>query len=166
MNKKKLILLVLLILFFSSYYFYLTQKNNTCVDINSVTSRIENIENNLSKYYVIEKDILDRSTEGGQQTNYIFEKETKLVKQIFFGETGKSEITFYLDKNKVFYINKVNTEYVLPIYKDSSGEIKNVVVKEFYLDQNQNLCSWYQNKKLQEDNQDTRDLIQYLVSSL
>lgn len=163
--KKNLVLLILLLLIlFVSYYSYKNKQDIICST--DVEQKIRDIDNNISKYSIASKDIFDRSTEGGQQTNYTLNEKNILIKQIFFGETGKSEIKYYFEANRVFYINKINTEYALPIYEDSSGKVENVDLKEFYLDNNQNLCSWYLNQKLQLNDGDAEDLIQSLISDL
>jgi uncharacterized protein YxeA len=163
--KKNLILLILLVLVLSiSYYLYKNKKDVVC-NTNVEQKKIE-IDNNISKYSTTSKDIFGRSTEGGQQTNYTFDGKNKLIEQIFFGETGKSEIKYYLDSDKVFYIGKINTEYALPIYEDTSGKVKNVDMKEFYLDNNENLCSWYLNQNLQINDQDTKDLVKDFILGL
>ena len=89
-----------------------------------------------------------------------------MIKQVFYGEIGKSEVNYYLENGKVFYVKKINTEYMLPLSEDSSGKVKNVETKEFYLDSNQDLCSWYLNQKLQSNDPDTKDLVHYLISGL
>lgn len=164
------LLICLIIVLFIGYYTYqnLNKQKATINDscITGITQKVKNIETNISKYSIITKDITGKTTEGGQQTNYTFEGKKVLIKQIFFGETGKSEVNYYLENNKVFYFKKVNTEYILPISEDSSGKVKNIDEKEFYLGNNQDLCSWYLNQKLQLNDTDTKDLIQYLFSGL
>jgi hypothetical protein len=171
MKKSNLVLLICLIIVLFIGYFTYQNLNKQKITINDscitdITQKVKNIEMNISKYSMATKDIIGKTTEGGQQTDYIFEGKKVLIKQIFFGETGKSEVNYYLENNKVYYFKKINTEYLLPISEDSSGKIKNIDTKEFYLDNNQNICSWYLNQKLQLNDQDTKDLTQYLLSSL
>src|SRR3989338_6183079 len=112
------------------------------------------------------KDIFGQSTQGGEQIDYSLNDQLIIKEQIFYGETGKSEASYYLSEGKVFYFIKKNTEYINSIYQDQSGAVKKVELKEFYFNSNQELCYWYFDKVLQTNDQDTKELIDYLLSGL
>ena len=141
---------------------------NKCANVNTdnFKKQAQNIENDISKYASTSKDITDKSSEGGQQVNYTSGNQTVLVKQTFYGETGKSEVSYYLENGNVFYFIKKNSTYVAPLFQDPSGKVGSVEVKDFYLGDGHNLCSWFDNGKIQSNDQDTKDLVNYLVSGL
>ncbi|MCX6744487.1 MAG: hypothetical protein NTX82_03115 [Candidatus Parcubacteria bacterium] len=141
--------------------------SNGCgsVGINNIVKKAHSIENNIAKYAITSKDLW-RSTEGGQQTDYSLDNKIVLIKQIFFGETGKSELSYYLQNDKVFYILEKDTAYLLPLSEDSSAKVKNFEIKDFYLDSSQFLCSWHSNQKLQSNDQATKDLVKNLILGL
>lgn len=177
MKKNNLIIIILLLSVLLSVCWYKYSSinpdfiadfvvRNKCVPIASVAQKTKDIDSNLSKYSLTTKDILNKSSQGGEQTRYELAGKALLVKQVFYGETGKAEATYYMKDNKVFYFKKINYEYVAPLSQDTSGNVKNIDTKEFYLDSNQSLCSWYLNKTLQANDVDTKDLVQYLTSRL
>jgi hypothetical protein len=177
MKKTYIIAACLLLLLTIGIGYYLTDKQeepmpqaniNECSNINiaNVKANAQTIENGKASYKTETKDILDKSSEGGQQTNYKSGDKTVLIKQDFYGETGKSEASYYLENGKVYYVNKKNSEYANPLSQDSSGEVKSVEEKEYYLGSSQNLCSWYSNQVQQPNSKDAEELIEFLISGL
>jgi len=174
MKKNTLIIFILTILLVGSGYYIYSRQNlpqtdrNECENISnqSVLAKAQAIEADKAKYKSTSKDILGKSSEGGVQTNYTLGGEPVFIEQKFYGETGKSEATYYLQNGKVFYFTKINTEYLLPISQDSSGKTKSIETKEFYLASNQQLCAWYLNKKIESVDKDTKDLVEYLTTGL
>lgn len=124
------------------------------------------IEADLTKYATTTKDIFGKSTEGGQQTDYTLGGERKMIKQTFYAETGKSEISYFLENDKVFYFEKNNSEYLVPLSQDSTRKIKSTELNEFYIDGDQHLCSWYSNDQIQPNTQAAQDTVKYLVTDL
>jgi hypothetical protein len=179
MKKNIIIIVVVVIVAVLAFFNLRKDKGNQANNINNNTSTgcenisIENVkkqaqttENNITQYASTTKDVLGKSTEGGTQTNFSLQGKNKLIKQTFFGETGKSEINYYLDNDKVFYFSKKNTEYILPLSQDSTAKIKSVELNEFYLGGNQNLCSWYSNQQIQPNTQAAQDTVNFLVTDL
>jgi len=136
------------------------------VNIDSVSQYAKEIADNLSKYKATNKDILGLSSEGGVKTSYTLNGAEILASQMFYGETGKSQIDFYFKNGKVFYILKKNYTYKFPLSENSSGEIKDTEIKDFFLDENQNLCFWFDNKKEEIVDKDTESLVDSLLSNL
>lgn len=174
MKNITLTIIVLIIIFFS-YSSYKKKDFNqkkigtSCENIfaTNVYSEAQIIENNINNYLITTKDIYGKSSEGGEQVNYTLKNgEMILIKQIFFGEIGKSEISYYFKNNLMFYVKKEDTEYLLPISEDSSYKIKSFEVKDFFLNSNKELCSWYKNKEMQSNSLDAKDLLEYLVSGI
>lgn len=137
-----------------------------CVDVVKTNQEAAAISQNNSQYTLTTKSILDASSEGGEQTNYSLDNHLVLVKQSYYGENGKSQVSFYFRNGKVFYVHKENTEYLLPLSEDPSGKTKNIEIKDFYLNDNEILCLWYLNQKPQIINQNSQDLVAYLLSTL
>ncbi len=129
-------------------------------------SDAQSIEANMASYASSTKDIVDQTTEGGEQITFTSNSDVVLIKQTFFGETGKSEVTYYLKNKKVFLINKTNTLYIVPLSEDTSGVAKSVDKKEFYLGSDQALCSWALNGQMQSNDADTQELIRYLINTI
>ncbi len=168
---------VVIILCLVGYYMYIKNHNfvnqpveniGQCDNLDLQVSKdlVQAIESDIDSYATSSKDIIDKSSQGGMQVDYLLNGKVVLVKQTFYGETGKSEVVYYFQKEKVFYINKKNTEYVLSLFEDPSGKIKSVEIKDFYLDSSQDLCFWYKNQELKPNDQDSRDLVQFLISGL
>ncbi len=175
MKKIHIIIVAILVIIILGFMLYKHQGSSVknpdvasceAVSAENTYSKADNIESKVSTYTSTTKDVMDQSTEGGQQTNYLSNGELVLVKQIFFGETGKSEVVYYIENSKIFYVKKTNTEYLLPLSEDASAKTKNVEIKDFLLNQDQKLCSWYKNKELQKNDLDTEDLLNYLISGI
>lgn len=170
MKKNLPVIIASIVVLIAGYYIFSGQKllSSSCdkIDQQKVLSEAQGIQNNKSSYSTTSKDILGKSTEGGVQTNYILNGKIILIEQKFYGETGKSEVSYYLENGNVFYFSKVNTEYLLPISEDSSGKTKSTDSKEFYLGTGEQVCSWYLDKKVQPLDQDTKDLVDYLLAGL
>lgn len=178
MNKRNLtisVLLIAIILFFVGRRLYRPKKVNpsadqadVCANVNKddYNKRASGIEKNIKEYSSTSKDITGKSSEGGQQIDYSLQGQTPLITQVFYGETGKSEASYYLQNGNVFYFVKKNSTYALPLFEDSSGKVKSLEVKEFYLGSDQSLCSWLDNGKVQQNDQDTKELVSYLIAGL
>lgn len=158
------IMCLFLLIFFVRFDSKSNHCNTTPQDIGYMQSVVSEIQNNIQNYEMSSQKLLNKSTESGQQDNYYYKGKSILKNQLFFGETGKVEISFYFKNNKVFYINEKDTEYISPIYEDSSGKPKHINTKEFYIDDKQNLCIWYLNKKVQENDPETESLIKSIIS--
>ncbi|OGI71693.1 hypothetical protein A3J61_02495 [Candidatus Nomurabacteria bacterium RIFCSPHIGHO2_02_FULL_38_15] len=177
MKNKNLTILSTIFVGLIIFTVYLYQKdniflNNTiskdCKGIgqSSTLAQVNSIESKKNQYVSASKDIFGQSTQGGEQIDYSLNDQLIIKEQIFYGETGKSEASYYLSEGKVFYFIKKNTEYINSIYQDQSGAVKKVELKEFYFNSNQELCYWYFDKVLQTNDQDTKELIDYLLSGL
>lgn len=160
-----------------SCYLYTEKQNNYSIaqdneeacrnlNIQGIKKHAQVIEAGKANYASSTRYIFGESTQGGHQSDYRLNNEIVLREQVFFGETGRSEASYYLEDDKVFYFTKKNIEYINSIYQDHSGAVKKIDIKDFYFDKNQELCLWYLNQKIQPNDQDTADLIKYLLSGL
>lgn len=136
-----------------------TVATQTCssISVENTRSRAYTIKANKSQYASSTNDIWGQSTEGGVQTTYIKKGQVAMVEQIIFGETGKTELTYYFNNDKAFFVERTSTEYKLPIHIDNSAAAASVNKEAYYFDDNQTLCSWYVNNELQPNDAKTQD---------
>ncbi len=155
--KKKLgiIISVLVIIGAGYYYYYIIEgkafaaviKDCKNLDLDAVKKQAKSIEDNISSYKKTSTDIVN-----GEQTNYSKYGKYVLVKQTLLGQTGNSEVSYYLNNGRVFYMIKKNNDYTpKSLYFSDSKEPKSTDVREYYLDNHLELCSWYQDGSLQEN---------------
>ena len=144
-----------------------TSKKCSRLSEDYIKKEIDAINSNHNKYTQMSRKIWNVSAEGGMQTNYTDDKGAiRLIQQVFYGETGKSEASYYLDEKGIFFISKYNFTYEKPISIDSSVKIIKTEKKDFYLGENDQLCTWYLNGALQQNDADTRSLVDFLISKL
>ena len=176
MKKNLLIILSVIAVAGVAYFVYSNNKNQPPANNNNVPiaqcgednkkEQANIIGNNISQYATSTKDLIGKSTEGGQQINYSLDGKNILIKQTFYSETGKSEVTYYLDNGKVFYFTKKNYIYALPLSQDSSGKVKSIESNEFYLATDQSLCSWSSDGSVQSNTQAAKDTVNFLLTDL
>ncbi len=162
MKKAKLyisISLIALLLMIGYYVFYAKKNyheniviNKECEILNvpEVKKEAQLIEADKFKYSSSSRDIFGKSTEGGYQIDYQIGDEVILTEQAFYGETGKTEIKYYINNGKVFYLARKNFQYEAPLYVDTSGTIQSVESREYYFNSDEELCSWFLDEKLQQ----------------
>ncbi|MGF1724238.1 hypothetical protein [Photobacterium nomapromontoriensis] len=85
----------------------------------------------ITKLTSIEKPSLEESTEGGLVTEYWNKDKLKKITVDYFGETGKSEISYY-PKDGNYFVNLKNTYYTSPIY-DKSSDVASVSEFKFII---------------------------------
>lgn len=185
-SKHKLAVTILIVILLMTFFYFLcflkkdpsqNQNNNNTIDDNNqcvlvnegeANRDVEQIEKHRTSYVSTTKSIMGKSTQGGTQINYSMNGKVVIVEQVFYGETGKSEASYYFKNGKVFYSRKKNIQYEGSIYDDNFNpdKVKSIEVKDFYLDLKENLCIWYENHQRQLIDNDTRDLVRYLISGL
>lgn len=124
------------------------------------------IEDNRSRYASSSRMLRGQSAEGGEQTTYTENGVVVIVREVLLGETGKSEITYYLSDNNPFLIRREVTKYKLPINVDSSGVAASVDRETYYLGEDQALCSWYLNDTVRVVDIKTRNMVNSFVASI
>ncbi len=74
------------------------------------------VDENLSSFHMIEKEVFDKSSEGGVITAYF--KDDRLIKMsaVFYGETGKFEEDYFFDLDSLVVIKTNYYYYDKPIY--------------------------------------------------
>lgn len=181
MSKKTLTILIILLVFGAALMYYrdnlkrmysgVLSGNNgvelcSSMAVEDIKVEIAEIEKKKYQYDQEKKDLLGLSTEGGEQISYADNNNTRLVRQIFYGETGKSEASYYVKDDYVFAIVKNNYLYEKPINVDPNTKVVSIEKKEFYLNNTRRVCSWYLDSILQENDADTQDLVNFLLSTL
>lgn len=103
------------------------------------------IMTNINSYEKRVVESMDESTEGGEITYYLKDDNVKLIKAVYYGETGNSTYSYYFRNNKLFFMFQVKEIYDVPIYIDNSGKgTKEENRFYFYGDE---LIRWLDNKK-------------------
>lgn len=167
-NKIALIVLILLIVIVLIIHYTDKSRFGSCDKSKEYyDSLVLNQIKNKNSLIVTEKDIPDKSTEGGDEHLYK-DKDGTLIYAVqnFYGETGKSEVFYYLDDNIVKYIEKKNYEYLQTIDVDPSGQIKSTITKKYYFDNRDNVCKYLVDDKDSAMDADVVDLSNYLLSNL
>lgn len=136
------------------------------VDSQVVLQHVGAVNDDIDRYTSSSRDLIGESSEGGQQITYSQGGDVVLVRQTFYGETGRSEASYYLNDGRVYYFTKTNLAYKSPLQIDPTGKVEHLEKKDFYFDNQQNLCFWYKNDMIQQVDQDTRQLVNYLISGL
>ncbi|OHA66817.1 MAG: hypothetical protein A3I38_02435 [Candidatus Wildermuthbacteria bacterium RIFCSPLOWO2_02_FULL_47_10] len=130
---------------------------------------IAEIDSNKGQYSEKSHDLMELTTEGGHQADYRDQKgEIRLIQQTLYGETFRSEIKYYFAGINIFFTTVSRFEYDRPIYvePEAGRKIIKVIVRDFYLNKSQEVCSWYLDKSSQQNDAKTQEFIKYLISTL
>jgi hypothetical protein len=150
-------------------FFSFTIKPASCTTLlptNQSNELIDKLDKDAGKFASTTKDISGQSAEGGQQIDFKDKGKRQIVEQRFYGETGKSYARFYYFEGRIFAVTKLNVIYKVPIYVDSSAEVKSAEKKDFYLNKNGVVCNWYLNDSLQSVDRDVTDMIAQYISGI
>lgn len=132
--------------------------------IKTIRQKYNSIQENSSTYDTTTVDVLGESVEAGQLIGYYDTKindELKVMQMSWFGEGEKNVITFYLDKDELFFIFEQRFIYNTSIYitkevakanEVTAFDIRKSKIEEnrYYLD-NGNLFRWTNPKKEKMD---------------
>lgn len=170
MKRGQLIIISLFILAaIAGYSIYANREREECkkIDVHEVAERVGAIENNKTQYATTSRSVFGRSTDGGMQIIYSLNDKIILIEEELYGETVMSDTSYFLQDDRVFYFHMENTRYTRSIYsEDFDPHGKSVEILDYYLDDDQMLCFWYKNGKLQLTDQAATDLVNRLISEL
>jgi len=100
--------------------------------IKKIQSDFSVINKQLRHYKKKAKDAADMSAEGGEVVGYYDKSIIKKVQCVFYGETGRTEVDYYLNNKGLFFVFRKEMFYDKPIYlKDS--KVKNTNEIRYYL---------------------------------
>jgi hypothetical protein len=122
---------------------------DTLSELIAIKNQFKKINVEINSYNKVHKDVYEESSEGSSLDAF-YDNKSNIKKSIgtFYGETGKIYIEYYYtDERKVFFIFSKETNYLKPIFLDSSGKIKSVVENRYYF-YNENLFKWISNSKI------------------
>lgn len=130
--------------------------------IQDIRAKYEETRNNLNGFEKINIDILDESAEGGQGTAYYDKNDLKLIKVVWYGETGKRIMAYYFDKGDLYFASDQNFRYNAPMYLDKETALENgesnyydpdktQVVEERYYFTDGELFLWLDNERTEVD---------------
>ena len=117
---------------FGSHHRLIKTSTDTSAIIRKIQSDFSAINKQLKHYKKKIKDAPDMSAEGGEVTGYYDKNILKKIHTVFYGETGRAEIDYYLNVRGLFFILRKEIFYDKPMYLKNS-KIKNTVETRYYL---------------------------------
>lgn len=78
--------------------------------------------NSIKHWTVIDSVELDDSTEGGQAKFYFANKQLQKIVAVYYGESGKNVIEYYLLDSKLSFVYREDIRYNRPIYWNESDD--------------------------------------------
>lgn len=138
---------VLLFLVFSSYYFFAYPQSEN--DIAHIRSIVEKTNADSKNYQIaVLKSDQGLSAEGNEITVYTGQlNDIKLIKEIYYGEMGKTAISNYIKDNHPVFIFKEYYSYKFTISsKEFNSNDFTKSEERFYL-KNGRIIKWMKDKK-------------------
>lgn len=121
---------------FGSHHCSIKTSADTSAIIKKIQLNFSVINKQLKHYKKKIKDAPDMSAEGGEVTGYYDKNSLKKIHAVFYGETGRTELDYYLNNQELFFVFRKEIFYDKPMYlKDS--KIKNTVETRYYLEGNE-----------------------------
>lgn len=80
--------------------------------------------NSIKNWTVIDSVELYNSTEGGQAKFYFANKQLQKIEAVYYGESGKAVVEYYLLESKLSFVFRKEFRYNRPIYWNESGDEK------------------------------------------
>jgi hypothetical protein len=78
----------------------------------------------------------------------------------------RSELDYYQENGKTFFVSVTRLEYEKPIYEDGNAKVIGTSSRTFYLDSTEELCTWYLDGKVQSNDDNTKEFISYVLSTI
>ncbi|WP_426328217.1 hypothetical protein [Pedobacter sp. R-06] len=120
---------------FSAHHHSIKASIDTPAVIKKIQSDFSAINKQLKHYKKKAKDVPDMSAEGGEVIGYYNKNILKKIHCVFYGETGRAEVDYYLNNKGLFFVFRKEICYDKPMYvKDS--KIKNTVETRYYIHSN------------------------------
>jgi len=117
---------------FSTHHCSIETSPDTSAIIKKIQSDYSTINKQLKHYKKKIKDAPDMSAEGGEVTGYYDKNILKKIHAVFYGETGRAEVDYYLNNKKLFFVFRNDIFYDKPMYLKNS-KVKNTVETRYYL---------------------------------
>jgi hypothetical protein len=96
----------------------LAQNNEEAV--RKIRKEVVRIQSNIASFESISIHLFDESSQGAEAVAYYKENEMKLLEVVWFGETGKHQIMYFLREQAPFYVLDKKYRYNRPIYWDET----------------------------------------------
>ena len=100
--------------------------------IRKIQSDFLAINKQLGRYQKKTRDAPDMSTEGGEVIGYYDKNSLKKIQCVFYGETGRAEVDYYLNNKGLFFVFRKQIFYDKPMYL-KNFKIKNTNETRYYL---------------------------------
>lgn len=91
--------------------------------MNAIRDNFKRI-NSIKNWTVIDSVELEGSTEGGQAKFYFANKQLQKIVAVYYGESGKNVIEYYLLDSKLSFVFKKEFRYNRPIYWNEPNDEK------------------------------------------
>lgn len=155
-------LFILMAVSFLTIYFLHGQNHNKEMWIKDIRLKYSDIRMNLDSYTTDIIDIWGESAEGGEVTAYYDNEEIKLIKVIWYGETGKRQIEYYFYNEKLIFSFNQNFKYNRSIWWSiEDAELvgddelfdpkKTIIIEDRYYFKNDRLFLWLDHDKNEVD---------------
>ncbi len=105
-------------------------------DIKDINISVQTTEENLSMFDKIESDIMNESTQGGILTGYFNGQYFVKFTACYFGEIGMLIRDYYLNNNKLTFVNDKEQLYDKSIY-DGKVKVVKINIVKYYIQNNQ-----------------------------
>ena len=147
-------------LVFISHGISLSQDTNLV--LKDIREKYKFIKNNMQSYDTASIQLWDESTDGGRATAFYDNKSLKLIKVFYFGETGKTQIEYYFNNDKLFFAFEKASRYNRPYYWDKKhmqenndsviyDQNKTIVIEDRYYFNDEKLILWINNENEKPD---------------
>ena len=108
--------------------------------ISDIKNKFGEINQKITSYKKMEKEITGESSEGGVLESYYQNEDLKKVVASYFGEMGKLVEEYYFDENTLFFVLTQSYSYDKPMHVEGS-KVEKIDENSYYFHQNK-LVSW------------------------
>jgi len=127
--KKKYLIVIWLACIYSSIFITLlyAKENKTENEIIKDIQEKYTVINEIKSYKKVEKDLMNRSTEGGVLTGYFDSDELRKIVAVYYGEMGKAIEEYYFFKGNLFFVSMQYQHYIYPLWSDTPIKFENPI---------------------------------------
>ncbi|MES2063488.1 MAG: hypothetical protein V4456_16285 [Bacteroidota bacterium] len=122
--------------------------NDTAKTIEKIREEYKIVNENQTKYHLLEKDLIGETTEGGFLAAYLDGRDLRKIKATYYKETGKVIEEYYFNQNELFFAFVQEYYYNKPIYEQGS-KIASIKEDRYYFNKKL-LLKWLNNRKTKD----------------
>src|ERR1043166_7674639 len=128
-TKMKITILILVLASFAAVAGSPTSSPQVNDPIESIRQHYANINQNLSRYRRVKKNLSGYSAEGGELIAYFHGPSVMKMVATFFGETGRTVEEYYYWNGQLIFVFQTESRYDKPL----SGKVVRKIESRFYL---------------------------------